>query len=155
VTTIAVLNNPNLDQFQIRDLKDAAQRLGKRLLVLNAGTENDLDQAFATAVEQKAGAAIAIASAFFVQRRAQLVALAARHAIPTISINREFPAAGGLMSYGSSMPEVGRQHGLYAGRILRGEKPADLPVMRPTKFDLVINKRTAEALGLTIPETLL
>jgi putative tryptophan/tyrosine transport system substrate-binding protein len=155
VTTIAVLNNPSIGQGQIPDMEDAARRLGKRLLILNAGTESDLDQAFATAVEQKAGAAIAVSSAFFNQRRVQLVVLAARHAIPTISVSREFSAAGGLMSYGTSSREVTRQVGLYAGRILRGEKPADLPVLRPTKFELVINLRTAKTLGLTIPETLL
>jgi putative ABC transport system substrate-binding protein len=155
VTTIAVLNNPSVGQRQIADMEDAAQRLGKRLLILNAGTESDLDQAFATAVEQKAGAAITISSAFFNQRRVQLVVLAARHAIPTISGSREFPAAGGLMSYGPDLRDVLRLVGLYVGRILKGEKPADLPVVQPTKFELVINLKTAKALGLTIPETLL
>jgi putative ABC transport system substrate-binding protein len=155
VTTIAVLDNPNIGQRQILDMKDAAEVLGKRILTLKAGTESDLDQAFATAVQQKVGAAITTSSAFFSQRRVQLAVLAARHAIPTISISRDFPAAGGLMSYGPNVREAGRQVGAYAGRILRGEKPADLPVIRPTKFELVINKRTAKALGLTIPETLL
>jgi putative ABC transport system substrate-binding protein len=154
-TTIAVLNNPNLGQTQIADMENAAQRLGKRLLILNAGTESDLDGAFATVVQQKADAAITISSAFFTQRRVQLAVLAARHAIPTISASRDFPAVGGLMSYGTSMPETGRQVGFYAGRIVKGEKPADLPVMRPTKFELVINMKTAKALGLTVPETLL
>jgi putative ABC transport system substrate-binding protein len=152
VTTIAVLNNNQLDlQRQIADMEAAAQRLGKKLLILNAGTVNDLDQAFAAAAAQKAGAAVAISSAFFIERRVQLAVLAAHHAIPTMGLTREFPAAGGLVSYGPSIPETTRLCGVYVGRILKGEKPADLPVMQPTKFELVINLGTAKTLGLTIP----
>jgi putative ABC transport system substrate-binding protein len=152
VTTIAVLNNQNLDsRLQIADMEAAARRLGKKLLILNAGTVSDLDQAFAAAAAQKAGAAVAISSVFFGQQRVRLVVLAAHHTIPTMGLTREFPAAGGLVSYGPSAPETSRQCGLYVGRILKGEKAADLPVMQPTKFELVINVGTAKTLGLTIP----
>jgi putative ABC transport system substrate-binding protein len=124
VTTIAVLNYQKLDlRRQIADMEAAAHRLGKKLLILNAGTVSDLDQAFAAAAAQKAGAAVAISSAFFVERRGQLAVLAARHAIPTMGLTREFPAAGGLVSYGPSIPETTRLCGLYVGRILKGEKP--------------------------------
>ena len=154
-TTIAVLNNnQNFDPpRQIADMEAAAQRLGKKLLTLNAGTVSDLDQAFAAAAAQKAGAAVAVSSAFFVERRVQLAVLAARYAIPTMGGTRAFPAAGGLVSYGPSGLETSRLSGLYVGRILKGEKPADLPVMQPTKFELVINLGTAKTLGLAIPPT--
>jgi putative ABC transport system substrate-binding protein len=152
VTTIAVLNNQNLDsRLQIADLEAAARQLGKKLLILNAGTVSDLDQAFAAAVAENAGAAVAISSAFFTQRRVQLVVLAAHHAIPTMGLSRDFPVAGGLVSYGPSIPDTYRQAGVYVGRILQGEKPANLPVMQPTKFELVINLGTAKTLGFTIP----
>jgi putative ABC transport system substrate-binding protein len=152
VTTIAVLDNQNLDtRLQIADLEAAARRLRKKLLILSAGTLSDLDQAFAAAAAQKAGAAVAISSAFFIQRRVQLAVLAAHHGLPTMGLSREFPAAGGLVSYGPGTPETIRLCGLYVGRILKGEKPADLPVMQPTKFELVINLGTAKTLGLTIP----
>jgi putative ABC transport system substrate-binding protein len=152
VTNIAVLNNQNIDtRPQIADMEAAARRLGKKLLILNAGTVSDLDQAFAAAAAEKAGAAVAVSSAFFNQRRVQLAVLAAHYAIPTMGLSREFPAAGGLVGYGASVPEVFRQAGLYVGRTLKGAKPADLPVMQPTKFELVINLETAKTLGLTIP----
>ena len=156
VTTIAVLNNQNIDtQSQIADIEVAARRLGLKLLILNAGTVGDLDEAFAAAAAQKAGAAVAISSVFFLQRRVQLAVLAARHTIPTMGLSREFPVAGGLVSYGTNIPESTRQAGIYVGRILKGEKPADLPVMQPTKFELVINLGTAKTLGLTIPPSVL
>ena len=152
VTTIAVLNNQNIDtRPQIADMEAAARRLGKKLLILNAGTVSDLDQAFAAAAAQKAGAAVAISSAFFIERRVQLAVLAAHHAIPTMGLSGVFPAAGGLVGYGPSFPEAMRLCGLYVGRILKGEKPADLPVWQATKFELVINLGTAKTLGLTIP----
>ena len=133
VTTIAVLNNQNIDtRPQIADLEAAARLLGKKLLILNAGTVSDLDDAFAAAAAQKAGAAVAVSSVFFDSRRVQLAVLAAHHAIPTMGLNRAFPAAGGLISYGPSPPEMFRLAGLYVGRILKGEKPADLPVMQPS-----------------------
>jgi putative ABC transport system substrate-binding protein len=152
VTTIAVLDNPNIDtRPQIADMEAAARRLGKKLLILNAGTVSDLDQAFAAAAAQKAGAAIAVSSVFFLQRRVQLAVLAAHHTIPMIGHTREIPAAGGLVSYGPNGPDSYRQAGIYVGRILQGGRPADLPVMQPTKFELVINLETAKTLGLTIP----
>ena len=132
-------------------MEAAAQRLGKKLLILNAGTVSDLEEAFAAAAAQKAGAAVAVSSVFFFERRVQLAVLAARHAIPTMGLTREFPAAGGLVSYGPRSLETTRLAGLYVGRILKGEKPADLPVMQSTKFELVINLGTAKTLGLTIP----
>jgi putative ABC transport system substrate-binding protein len=156
VGTIAVLRNQNIeDQFQIADMEVAARRLAKKLLILNAGTVSDLDQAFAAAAAQKAGAAVAVSSAFFSQRRAQLVVLAAHYGIPTMGLSREFPAAGGLVSYGPNLPETYRPAGLYVGRILKGEKPATLPVLQPTKFELVINQQTAKLLGIAVPPTLL
>jgi putative ABC transport system substrate-binding protein len=149
VTTIAVLNIQG--STQLAEIEAAAGRLRKKLLILNAGTESDLDQAFVAAAAQKAGAVMTISHGFFGYRRVQLAALAARHAIPTMGISRDFPAAGGLISYSTSTAEVSRLAGLYVGRILKGEKPADLPVMQPTKFELVINLGTARTLGLTIP----
>jgi putative ABC transport system substrate-binding protein len=152
---IAFLNNSgNAAAVQ---MEEAARTLGKQLLVLTVCTEDEVDEAFATAAREKAQAAILSNSAFFYGTRmfSQLVVLSSRYAIPTISYPREFVEAGGLMSYGTSLPEVIRQVGIYTGRILKGEKPADLPIMLPTKFELVINLRTAKALGLTVPPTLL
>ena len=153
---IAVLTYPQsvVSQEQVKDLLQAAGALGLRILVLNVESERDLNPAFASLVEQRADALIVNASAFFVSRRDQLVALAASHAVPTVYQSREYMAAGGLMSYGSDFSDVYRQVGVYTGRILRGEKPADLPVVQPTKFELVINLKTARALGLTVPLTL-
>src|SRR6516165_9610579 len=136
-------------------MEAAAQRLGKKLLILNAGTVSDLEEAFAAAAAQKAGAAVAVSSAFFNERRVQLAVLAARYAIPTMGSTRAFPAAGGLVSYGPSALETSRLTGLYVGRILKGEKPADLPVMQVAKFELVINLKTAKALGVKISDNLL
>ena len=154
---IAVLTYPQsvVSQEQVNDLLQAASALGLRILVLNVESERDLNPAFASLVEQRAGALIVNASAFFVSRRDQLVALGASHAVPTVYQSREYMAVGGLMSYGSDFSDVYRQVGVYTGRILRGEKPADLPVVQPTKFELVINLKTARALGLIVPPTLL
>jgi putative ABC transport system substrate-binding protein len=124
-----------------------------RVLVLNGGTESDIAAAFATLVEQQVNALLISADAFFDTARHQIISLAARYAIPTLFPTRASVAAGGLLSYGPD--PLFRQVGLYAGRILKGEKPADLPVVQPTKFELVINLKTARTLGLTIPETLL
>jgi putative ABC transport system substrate-binding protein len=148
---IAVLTYPQsvVSQEQVKDLLEAAGALGLRILVLNVESERDLNPAFASLVEQRADALVVSASAFFVSRRDRLVALAA--AVPTVYQSREYMAAGGLMSYGSDFSDVYRQVGVYTGRILRGEKPADLPVVQPTKFELVINLKTAKALGLTVP----
>ena len=144
-----------VSQEQVNDLLHAAGALGLRILVLNVESERDLNPAFASLVEQRAGALLVNASAFFVSRRDQLVALGVSHAVPTVYQSREYMAVGGLMSYGSDFSDVYRQVGVYAGRILRGEKPADLPVVQPTKFELVINLKTARALGPDVSPTLL
>ena len=153
VTTIAVLVNPNYSdaESQLRDVQEAAARLGVQLVVVRANAENDFDAAFANLMQQRAGALLVCASPFFNSRREQLVVLAARHALPTIYEWRDFATAGGLMSYGTSLADAYRQAGAYAGRILKGAKPADLPVIQTTKFEFVINLKTAKALGLDVP----
>jgi putative ABC transport system substrate-binding protein len=139
----------------ITDLQAAARTLGLQFVVLNARTDSDLEEAFVSFSQQRVGAVLVGASTFFSRRTEQLPALAARYALPAIYSIREFALAGGLMSYGSSQGYFNHQGGISAGRILKGEKPADLPVQQITKIDLVINLKTAKALGLTIPETLL
>jgi putative tryptophan/tyrosine transport system substrate-binding protein len=142
-------------QSNIADLQAAARTLGLQLIVVNARTDGDFETAFDTFSQQCVGAVLVGNSTFFNRRRFQLAALAARHALPTIFAVREFVLAGGLMSYGPSIVDVYHQWGIYTGRILKGDRPADLPVQRLTKIELVINLTTAKALGLTVPETLL
>ena len=154
---IGVLVNPtNVSaQSQERDAQVAAHALGLQLFVVNAGSERDFETAFATLAQQRVEALLIAGSALFTGQRYRLVAVAARYALPTIYPLREFVAAGGMMSYGGSLTDAYRQVGVYAGRILKGEKPADLPVTLPTKFELVINLQTAKGLGIEIPPTLL
>jgi putative tryptophan/tyrosine transport system substrate-binding protein len=156
-TAIGVLTNPAnpLSRSEASDVQTAARTLGLRVYVENASSERDIDAAFARFVEQRIDALLVGADAFFTNQRDQLVALAARHAWPASYVLPEQAAAGGLMSYGPSQTDVYRQVGVYAGRILKGEKPSDLPVVQPTKFDLVINLKTAKALGLAIPPNVL
>jgi ABC-type uncharacterized transport system substrate-binding protein len=156
-TTIAVLVNPNYAgaENQLRDVHEAAGRLGVQLVVLRANTETEFNSAFADFSQQRAGSLLVSGSPFFNSRREQFVALAARHVVPAIYERRDFAAAGGLMSYGTSLADAYRHAGAYAGRILKGENPADLPVMQSTKFEFVINLKTAKALGLTVPDNLL
>jgi putative tryptophan/tyrosine transport system substrate-binding protein len=147
-------NRPNI-HLQLRDVEAGAQRINRQLIVLSAGTERDVDTAIASFVQHRIGALLVTADPFFSNRRAQLVTLLAHHSIPAIFQWRDFAADGGLMSYGPSLTESYHHAGIYAGRILKGEKPADLAVQRPTKFELVINLKTAKALGLTVPPALL
>jgi putative ABC transport system substrate-binding protein len=154
---IGVLVNPSATaaESQEREAQVAARALGLQLFVVNASSERDFDTAFATLAQQRVEALLIVGNALFTGQRYRLVAAAARYALPTIYPLREFVAAGGLMSYGGSLTEAYRQVGIYAGRILKGEKPADLPVTLPTKFELVINLQTAKGLGIEIPPTLL
>jgi ABC-type uncharacterized transport system substrate-binding protein len=146
--------NPNTES-DTREVRSAADTLSRKLFVVGASSEAEIDIAFATLVKQGAGAVLIGADALFVSNRDQLVALATRHAMPTIYNSREYAIAGGLMSYGPSQAEAYQQAGVYAGRILRGEKPASLPVVQPTKFELVLNVKAANALGIAVPPTLI
>jgi putative ABC transport system substrate-binding protein len=156
-TTIAVLVNPDTPtaEAERRDLQAAAQTIGQQLIFLNARSDRDIETAFATISQRGAGALLIGAGAFLNSRRQKIVALAARHALPAIHFQREAVVAGALRSYGTSITDAYRQAGNYAGRILKGERPADLPVTQPTKFEFVLNLKTAKTLGLTIPDRLL
>jgi len=139
----------------LQDIPDAARAIGQKIVILEASNEREVDAAFATLVQRQIGALLVASDPFFSNRRNQILALASRYSVPAIYYLREFAAAGGLISYGANLADAFRQVGIYAGRILKGEKPADLPVMQPTKFELVINLKTAKALGLIIPDRLL
>jgi putative ABC transport system substrate-binding protein len=154
---IALLVNPNnsTTERSARDVHEAARAKGVQLLMLKATTESEIDGAFASLAQLHAGALLVGNDPFFLSRREKLVALAARDAVPAMYEWREFTAVGGLASYGTSLAGMFRQAGIYAGRILKGEKPADLPVQQPTKFELVVNLKTAKALGLTVPQSIL
>jgi ABC-type uncharacterized transport system substrate-binding protein len=155
-TPVAVLINSNFSdaENQLHDVQEAAARLGVQLVVVRANAESDFDAAFSALVRQRAGALLVCASPFFNLRREQLAVLTARHAVPAIFEWRDYAAAGGLMSYGTSLADAYYQVGVYTGQILRGAKPADLPIVQSTKFELVINLSTAKALGIEVPPTL-
>jgi putative tryptophan/tyrosine transport system substrate-binding protein len=154
---VGVLINPANPSAaaETKDLQGAARALGMELHILSASTDGDLNAAFATFVQQRVGALLIGNNSFFISRREQIVAMAAQHAIPTMYFVREFAAAGGLISYGTSNADAYRLVGVYVGRILKGEKPSELPIQQPTKFELVINLKTAKALGLTVQDKLL
>ena len=156
-TSIAVLLNPSNAQAQTqeREAQRAARVIGRQVLVLKAGSEHEIERAFATLVRERAGALLVGGDTFFNSQAILFVVLTARHAIPTIYPWRSYVDAGGLMSYGASLLDAYRQMGVYTGRVLRGEKPADLPIVQPTKFELVLNLKTARAVGISIPPTLL
>jgi putative ABC transport system substrate-binding protein len=156
-STIAILIDPNYPSAKVeeQDAQEAAGRLGLTPVVVSAGTERDIDAAFATLAQRGAGALLVTQNPFFLTRQEQLFALALRHALPTMYSSREYDVNGGLASYGPDFRDGVRQAGIYVGKILKGTKPADLAVMQPTKFELVINLKTAKALGIEVPATLL
>jgi putative ABC transport system substrate-binding protein len=151
-----LLNHTNTNaESQLTEVKQAGRALGLQLHIVNASSEGEFDPAFAAIAQTGAGALLVAGDPFYFSRREKLVALAARHAIPTMYDFRAYAEAGGLASYGTDLTEAYRQVGVYAGRILKGEKPADLPVMQSVRFEFVINLKTAKALGLDVPPTLL
>ncbi len=156
-TTLAVLMNPKTADAEIQasEVLAAARALRQQIEIMNASSELDIDTAFASLVQRKVGGLLVGADPFFNNRRDLIVSLAARYAIPTVYPLRDFADSGGLISYGTSLTDAYRQVGIYVGRILKGEKPAELPVVQPTKFELVINLKTMKVLGLKVPPTLL
>jgi putative ABC transport system substrate-binding protein len=157
-SVVALLVNPNnaaQAEAQLADVEAAVQKFGQQLIILKAGNDTEIDSAIAGLAERKVGVLLVSADPLFLARREQLVALVARYAIPSIYEWRQFAEAGGLMSYGINLADAYRQAGVYAGKILKGAKPGDLPVLQPTKFELVINLKTAKTLGLTVPNTML
>jgi putative ABC transport system substrate-binding protein len=158
VARIALLvnpNNPTVSQEDVETAGRTARRLGLEITLVNGGSESEIERAFATATHQRAGAVVEGSDAFFYIRREQIAALSLRHALPTVGGQHESVAAGALMTYGVDIPYIYRQAGIYVGRILKGERPADLPVQQATKFELVINLKTAKALGIDVPPSLL
>ncbi len=154
IGALAKLSNPNAEH-QLEDLQAAARTLSQEFVVFGAESEREIDSSFAMMAQRQVGALVVTADGFLIGRQDQIVALAARHAVPTIYPLSQYVAAGGLMSYGANLPDAYRQTGIYVGRILNGAKPADLPVLQPTKVELVINLKTAKVLGLNVPPTLL
>jgi putative tryptophan/tyrosine transport system substrate-binding protein len=157
-SVIALLVNPNSPaqaDTQFADVKTACGKFGQELLIVKAGTEGEIDSAVASIAKNKASALLVSSDAFFLSQRDQLIALVTRYAIPSIFEWRQFVEAGGLMSYGIDLFDAYRQAGIYVGKILHGAKPADLPVLQPTKFEFVINLKTAKALGISVPNTML
>jgi len=156
-TSLAILLNPSNAQAQTQETEAqrAARVIGRQVLVLKAGTEHEIERAFAALVRERAGALLVGADTFFTSQATLFVVLTARHSIPTIYPFKSYVDAGGLMSYGTSLPDAYRQTGVYTGRVLKGEKPGDLPIVQPTKFELVINLKTARAIGIAIPPSLL
>jgi putative ABC transport system substrate-binding protein len=148
-------NNPTIAQEGVRSATPAARRLGLEIVVVNGGSESEIERAFATAKQERAAAVLEGADAFFIDGRDQIAALGLRYAMPTFAADRESAAAGVLIVYGAKTSEIYRQAGIYVGRILKGEKPGDLPVQQPTTFELIINLKTAKAIGLAIPESFL
>jgi len=155
VIALLVNQNSSQGQGQVKDVQEAARNLGQRVIVFNGGTDEEIDAAFASLAQNGVGALLVGADPFFDPRRDRLIALAARHAVPAIYQFRDYALAGGLMSYGASITDLYQQVGVYAGRILNGDRPAELPVMLPTKFEMVINLKTAKMLRLDIPDKLL
>jgi putative ABC transport system substrate-binding protein len=155
VTTLGLLLNPDFPARQLKDMQEAARSIDVQLQIFNARSDLEIDAAFETAAQQHVGGLVIAADTLFVTHRDRLVALATRHEVPAIYSLREFAVLGGLMSYGIDLKDLYRNVGLYAGRVLKGTKPADLPVMQPTKFEMVINVKTAKQLNLTVPATLL
>jgi putative ABC transport system substrate-binding protein len=152
---VAVLFSSEIADSQLRDIQLAAQTLGQTIYPVRVNSARDFEQAFASIVQRGAGALLVTSAALFTNRRDELVALASRHAVPAIYSFREFAGSGGLISYGTNNADGYRQAGVYTARILKGEKPANLPVMQPTKFELIVNLKTAKTLGITVPPTLL
>jgi ABC-type uncharacterized transport system substrate-binding protein len=154
---VAVLRNPNYPdaEVQLKDVQEATRAIGQQTLILTATSDTEIDAAFATLTQERVGALMVCADPFFDVRRERIVALATRHRVPAIYHWREYVMGGGLLTYGASLTHSYREAGVYVGRILKGTKPADLPVMQPTNFELVLNLKTAKALGLEVPATLL
>jgi len=156
-SVIGVLINPTYlyADAQRQEVQAAARAIGRQIHIVNAGTESELEAAFAALMAVRPAGLVVVGGPFFLNRRVELLALTRRHALPAIFAEREFTAAGGLMSYGANIPDMYRQIGVYTGRVLKGEKPAQLPILQPAKFDIAVNLKTAKALGLEMPTSIL